>query len=91
MVNLLVITDPTYEKYIHINKAGKRVLYVTHKKAVYGYLRAVGLFYENLAGQLRISGFEINRYGLYVANKTVNGKRCTAIRHVDYLRIPYKE
>ena len=89
MVDLLIRTDPKYEKYVHINKAGKKVLYVRLKKAMYGCLRAARLFYDNLAGQLESMGFKINRYDLCVANKIIDGKQCTITWHVDDLKISH--
>ena len=32
MVELLLKTDPSYEKYVHITKAGKKILYVRLKR-----------------------------------------------------------
>ena len=82
MVELLLRTDPSYEKYVHINKSGKKMLYVRLNKAMYGCLRAARLFYDNLAAQLRNMGFTINRYDLCVA-------QCTITWHVDDLKISH--
>ena len=89
MVELLIKTDASYEKYVHINNAGKKVLYVRLKKAMYGCLKAARLFYDNLAGQLEIMGFTRNRYDLCVANKVIDHKQCTVTWHVDDLKISH--
>jgi len=36
-------------------------------------------------------GFKLNEYDQCVANKTINGKQCTNIWHVDDLKISYVE
>jgi len=36
-------------------------------------------------------GFTLNRYDQYMANKTLNGRQCTIIWHVDDLKIPHVE
>lgn len=44
IVELLIRTDASYERYVHINKTGKKVLYTRLKKAMYGCLRAASFF-----------------------------------------------
>ena len=86
MAELLVRLDPKlYRKYVQtIN--GKSVLYVELKKALYGTMRAALLFWKLLTSKLVAMGFEINPYDWCVANKDIDGKQCTIVWHVDYLK-----
>jgi len=71
---------------------GKPVLYVHLLKALYGTLQAALLFWENRSGFLiEELGFEANPYDSCVVNKTVNGKQCTAMWHVDDIKILHVE
>ena len=85
---LLKIAPDEYEQYIEIEN-GKPTLYATMEKALYGTLQAALLFYENLSGELQKMGFKINPYDFCVANKTIKGKQCTIVWHVDYLKISH--
>ena len=89
MVDPLLRTDPLYEPCVHINKAGKKMLYVRLIKAMYGCLKAARLFYDNLAAQLKNMEFTINMYDLCVANKMIDGKQYTVTWHVDDLKISH--
>ena len=89
MAELLVRVDPDlYEKYI-VYENGKPVLYVVLKKALYGTLRAALLFWRRLSSQLTEWGFKANPYDSCVVNKTINGKQCTKLWHVDDLKISH--
>ena len=67
------------------------MLYVELLKALYGTLRAARLFWERLSKQLVAWGFEINPYDSCVANKSINGKQCSVVWHVDDLKISHAE
>jgi hypothetical protein len=58
-------------------------------KALYGTLQGALLFWQNLSSQLKKWGFMINPYDFCVANKTINGKQCTIVWHVDDLKITH--
>lgn len=91
MAELLVRIDPnTYEKYV-VHENSKPALYVVLKKALYGTLRAALLFWRRLSSQLSEWGFEANPYDPCVANKTINGKQCTILWHVDDLKISHED
>ena len=91
MDELLVRLDPKlYRKYVQLEK-GKSVLYVEHKKALYGTLRASLLFWKKLSAKLVEWGFKINPYDWCVANKSIDGKQCTVLWHVDDLKISHIE
>jgi hypothetical protein len=81
LVALLAKVAPNlYEKYI-VDKKGKSALYVKLKKALYGTLQTVMLFWKDLTGNLEKWGFEIKPYDWCVANKIIDGKQCTIIWH----------
>jgi hypothetical protein len=89
MAEVIKKIDPKlYSKYIE-KENGKEVIYVILKKALYGTLQAALLFWQNLSTQLKKWGFEINPYDFCVANKTINGKQCTIVWHVDDLKISH--
>jgi len=92
MAQMLVKVDPEkYGPYL-TKENGKWVLYVRLLKALYGTLQAALLFWEDLSDYLvNELGFEANPYDLCVVNKTINGKQCTAIWHVDDIKISHVE
>jgi hypothetical protein len=65
------------------------VLYVKLKKALYGILKAVLLFWKKLPAQLQEWGFVVNPYNWCVANKPINGEQCTILWHVDDLKVSH--
>ena len=89
MAEVILKIDPKkYTKYV-AKENGKDVIYVILAKALYGTLQAALLFWQNLSGKLKEWGFEINPYDFCVANKTINGKQCTIVWHVDDLKISH--
>jgi len=92
IAELIVKLNPKlYRKYIWRNKNDKPMLYVRHKKALYGTLQAALLFWRLLSDTLVAWGFKLNEYNKCVANKTINGWHCTIIWHMDYLKISHLE
>ena len=65
------------------------MLYVKLKKAIYGTLQVASLLWKLLSNTLKEWGFKLNEYDQSVANKTINGKQCTIIWHVDDLKISH--
>jgi hypothetical protein len=92
MALLLVKMDPIKYKPFLTHENDKPILYVKLLKALYGTLQAVLLFWENLSsfliGKL---GFVVNPYDPCVVNKTINGKQCTALWHVDDIKMSHVE
>lgn len=89
MAELLTKVDPKlYRKYIQIEN-GKKVLYAELKKALYGTLKAALLFWKLLTKQLLEWGYTINPHDWCVANKTIDGKQCTILWHVDDMKISH--
>jgi hypothetical protein len=54
-------------------------------------LQAALLFWQNLSTELKKWGYKINPYDFCVANKTIDGKQCTVVWHVDDLKISHKD
>jgi hypothetical protein len=89
LATMLARVNPgKYEKFIVMEK-GKPVIYVRLLKALYGTMQASLLFWRDLTAELKRAGFIINPYDECVANKTVNGKQCTVLWHVDDLKISH--
>ena len=89
MVELLVRIDSNmYKQYVQLEK-GKPVLYVELRKALYGTLKAALLFWKKLSSTLQEWGFKANPYDWCIMNKTMNGKQCTILWHVDDLKISH--
>ena len=67
------------------------MMYVQLKKALYGTLQAALLFRKLLSSTLQEWGFKINDYDRCIAKKTINGKQCTIIWHINDLKISHAE
>ena len=65
------------------------MLDVKLKKPLYGTLQAVFLFWRLLSDTLIEWGFRLYEYDKCVAKKTINGKQCIIIWHVDDLKISH--
>jgi hypothetical protein len=92
MADLLVRVNPDkYRKFVVKDRNGKTgVIYVELKKALYGTLQAALLFWENLSSYLiEHLGFTANKYDRCTANKTINGKQCTIVWHVNDLKMSH--
>jgi len=85
---LTKVDSEMYSKYVVMERS-KPVIYVKLSKALYGTLQASLLFWKDLTGKLKEWGFEMNPYDTCVANKTINGKQCTVLWHVDDLKISH--
>lgn len=91
MADMLVRVNPDkYRNFIVKHRNGKSVIYVELKKALYGTLQAALLFWENLSSFLIDElGFTCNKYDRCTVNKTINGKQCTIVLHVDDLKMSH--
>ena len=47
------------------------------------------LFCKLISNTLKAWGFKINEYDQCMANKTINGRQCTVVWHVDDLKISH--
>ena len=66
-----------------VYKNGRKVIYVTVLKAIYGMLQAALLWYKKFRKDLEGIGFVFNGYDPCVANQNVNEKQHTIRFHVD--------
>jgi len=69
---------------------GIKVLYVQLYKALYGYVKSALLWYEMFTDHLVEMGFQVNPYGMCVANAMIEGKQCTITWYVDDTKISHK-
>lgn len=89
LAKILEKIDPgKYSKYM-VYKDGWPTIYLHINKALYRTLQAALMFWKELSGTLL--GFELNPYDRCVANKTMNGKQCTILWHVDDIKISHVE
>jgi hypothetical protein len=86
---LLVEIDPKrWKKHLKWHRK-KPVIFVLCNKAIYGTLNAALLAYRKLIGHLSEWGFKMNPYEPCCWNKMVEGKQCTAVFHVDDMKISH--
>jgi hypothetical protein len=91
LVQLMVKAAPNiYRKYITIDVNNQPILYVKLQKVLYGCLRSALLFYENLVGDLKSQGFELNPYDPCVANKIIEVNQFTINWHVGDIKMSHK-
>jgi hypothetical protein len=88
MIDLLLNVAPQFGQFVTAEH-GKKALYVRLAKALYGMIRAALLFYRKLLETLTGWGFHVNPYDPCVVNKTIDGKKCTILWHVDDLKISH--
>ena len=81
-VDVLCQVDESYKAFVTYKK-GKKVLYLQLLKALYGCLRSALLWYELYSTKLQKMGFALNPYDTCVANKIINGKKCSIGYYVD--------
>jgi hypothetical protein len=81
LVDLLIKVVPEYEAFV-IQEGSGKVLYLRVKKAIYGMLESVLLFYKKLSGDLVKYGFDVNPYDPCVANKVCNKSQLMVSWHV---------
>ena len=90
MVDQLVAIDPgKYQPHVRVDSKGRKYMYAECLKAIYGTLNAALLFWQLLSNDLEGWGFVPNPYDPCVMNKTINGKQCTILWHVDDLKISH--
>jgi hypothetical protein len=90
LAELMVKTAPNiYRKYITVDEKNQPVLYVKLQKALYGCLQSAPLFYLKFVGDIESQGFTLHPYKPCVANKVINGKQFTVVRHVDDIKMSH--
>ena len=87
MVKIICKIDPSYEKYVHINKTtGKKKLHGKFTEVDCGILLGVVLFCQKSSGQLYEWGYEQKPYDQCTFNKMINGKQWIIKFHVDDIK-----
>ena len=76
-VDILCSVSEKYKAFVTTEKNGKKLIYLQLKKALYGCMKSVLLWYDLFTGTLQEMGFELNPYDTCIANKVVAGKQCT--------------
>ena len=91
IVEALIKINPEWRQYVvHEGAKGIPTIYSEALKALYGTVDASRLFFEDLSEYLeKHMGFKRNPYDWCVMNKTIDGKQCTIIWHVDDLMISH--
>ena len=71
-----------YRQYLRYEK-GQIVLYLRVISAIYGCIESALQWYNMYTQTLKAEGYKLNEYDKCVANKTINGKQCTAVWYVE--------
>ena len=91
LAEMMVMVDPKlYRPYVIVTSKGEKLLYVRMRKAMYGLLQSVLLFYLRVVKDLKEYGFELNPYDPCMANKLMNGTQMTVTWHMDDLKVSHK-
>ena len=77
LTGLIVAVGATLYRPFVSYTMGQAVLYARPRKALYGYIKSVFLFYEKLVGAFEAYWFKINPYDLCVASKMVGRIKLT--------------
>lgn len=89
-VDIMCSVNPEYKQYIRIEK-GVKVLYFRIFKALYGMIESALLWYQLFSSVLLDIGFKLNPYDPYIANKVIDGHKCTIAWYVDDNMISHKD
>jgi Reverse transcriptase (RNA-dependent DNA polymerase) len=90
-VDLLVQVERSFGEYMTYTR-GKKVLYASLNKALYGTVQASLLFWRQLLDFLiNQLDFIRNPYNWCVVNKIIDDKQCTVVWYVDDLKISHKD
>ena len=83
LIDILCKSCPgVYEDYMIIDGMDK-LLYVSMKKALYGMMIALNLYYKKFRKDIEEIGLTLNPYDICVTNRMVDGKQHTITWHVD--------
>ena len=66
-------------------------MYIRILKAIYGMIKYALLWYKLYMSVLKYMGFQINPYGMCVANEDIDRKKCTISWYVDYSKVSHVE
>jgi len=91
IVDMLVNISPDLYTGHVVYENGKKVMYVSVLRAIYGMLISAILFYRKFWKDLEEIDFIFNPYDSCVANRIINGKQHTIRFHVDNLMSSHKD
>ena len=74
--------NPDYKPYVQYDN-GNKVLYVKVLREIYGCIESSLLWYNFYVKTLKYLGFSINTCDICVANKMIDGKKCTILWYVE--------
>ena len=84
---ILLQIDPSYKKFVEINKNGNQEVTVKLEKALYGCVQSARLWYNTLSTYLYSIGFEANPVDRCVFNRhSKSGDRRTICQRSSWLR-----
>ena len=89
-VDMMCNANPTYEQFV-TNENGRKTLFLQLKKALYGCVKSVLLWYHLFHDTLQDLGFTLNPYDPCVANAQINGSQCTIVWYVNDNKISHKD
>ena len=87
-VDVVCNVNEKYNVFVTIEK-GRKVIYLKLLRALYGCIQSALLWYNTFVNKLSKEGFVLNRYDPCVANKEINGSRCTICWYVDDTKISH--
>ena len=81
---ILLHIDPSYKKFVEVNRKGNQEVTVKLDKALYGCVQSARLWYNTLSKYLQSIGFEPNPVDMCVFNRyTPSSDQTTVCFHVD--------
>jgi hypothetical protein len=83
---MLVNTAPQDYQNFMLHEGKHKIIYVEMKKALYGMLQSLLLYYKKFRKDLKRIGLIVNSYNLCVANRIVNGKQHMVTYHINNLK-----
>jgi hypothetical protein len=88
---VMVQVEPSFQQYV-TQCWGKKLLYASLNKALYGTVQASLLFWRHLSTFLiRNLGFDQNPYDWCVVNKVIDDKQCTIVWYVNDPKISHED
>ena len=58
-------------------------MYLRMIRAIYGCIESEVLWYNLYTSAIKVLGFNINQYNIFVANNMIDGKKCTLVLYMD--------
>ena len=87
---LLKIAPDLNKQFVPADSKGRKVLYLSVTKAIYGMIQSPMLWYQKFVADIESIGFKLNPYDPCVANKKVDGGWLTIVWHVDDVKTSHK-